>query len=333
MSRSEFHDLLHRYLKGECDQQEKTWIDRWYQSVAKSNEEGVESIDSIEDRLWQEIKEKTKKKSSNKLPKLIWLFIPSAAILLLVLKMNTMFFKSSSGSEPHFLEDQHGQEMITCLNESDTIRILDLPDESQVHLHPNSSIQYASGFLENRELLLSGDARFKVSANPANPFLVFNESTVTKVLGTEFFIRSSPEDGSDEVIVYSGRVAVSPRKKSANILRRFLNESKPVQINANHRVAYNRQESVLETSLIECPVPVNIVRPDLRFEAVSLPDLAATLATAYQIHIVTEDSDEIKGITFSGDLNDLTLYDQLDLVARVTETNYQVEGAKIYLFK
>lgn len=84
-----------------------------------------------------------------------------------------------------------------------------LPDSSRVSLLPQSRIDYTmrSG-ATRRQVKLLGGAFFEVTRNPARPFLVYADNTVTKVLGTSFWIRANQRDQKVEVTVRTGKVSI-----------------------------------------------------------------------------------------------------------------------------
>jgi len=67
-----------------------------------------------------------------------------------------------------------------------------LPDGSTVTLNSMARISYPEKFRAGkREVLLSGEAFFKVKRNPQKPFMVrIEEKAIVEVLGTSFNIRS-----------------------------------------------------------------------------------------------------------------------------------------------
>lgn len=87
---------------------------------------------------------------------------------------------------------------------------LNLSDGSSVILNAGSRLVLPETFGDQgpRELTLSGEAYFDVAHNPEQPFIVYTEDAVTRVLGTKFQVRSYPEDEEVEVVVAEGKVAL-----------------------------------------------------------------------------------------------------------------------------
>lgn len=90
-----------------------------------------------------------------------------------------------------------------------------LCDGSKVWLNANSRLIYPTAFIgKERIVYLEGEAYFKVTPNKEQPFIVKTQTIQTRVLGTEFNIRSySPEDS--HVVLINGKVEVSNTKGGA----------------------------------------------------------------------------------------------------------------------
>lgn len=84
-----------------------------------------------------------------------------------------------------------------------------LCDGTEVWLNANSNFVYPTAFVGNeRVVTLEGEAYFKVAKDANRPFIVKTPTVQTRVLGTEFNIRSySPED--THIVLINGKVEVS----------------------------------------------------------------------------------------------------------------------------
>lgn len=104
-------------------------------------------------------------------------------------------------------ETQNGNvELSVPYGESATIT---LPDGSIAYMHSGSKISFPSHFTDKeRKIVLEGEAYFKVTHDSSHPFIVKAGDVETKVLGTEFNVRSKSE-GETTVTLISGSVEVS----------------------------------------------------------------------------------------------------------------------------
>lgn len=86
---------------------------------------------------------------------------------------------------------------------------LTLEDGTEIVLAPGSRLAVPVHFTgDTREVTLTGRAYFHVRHDATRPFLVHARGVETRVLGTEFSVDAYPGDGTVEVMVRSGGVAV-----------------------------------------------------------------------------------------------------------------------------
>lgn len=84
-----------------------------------------------------------------------------------------------------------------------------LPDGSEVWLNAESTIEFPTSFLGNdRQVILKGEAYFKVARNENSPFVVISDRMKVRVLGTEFNFKNYTEETS-HVSLVKGTVEVS----------------------------------------------------------------------------------------------------------------------------
>jgi ferric-dicitrate binding protein FerR (iron transport regulator) len=83
-----------------------------------------------------------------------------------------------------------------------------LPDGTRFMLARNSTLRVAGGWTRERTVSLTGDGYFTVTAD-VRPFIVTTGRTVTRVLGTRFFISTNGRGQDVRVGVLGGRVAVA----------------------------------------------------------------------------------------------------------------------------
>ena len=85
-----------------------------------------------------------------------------------------------------------------------------MPDSSIVWLNSGTTLTYRDNFSEHRrEVILNGEAFFKVAHNDKLPFDVCCNDVVISVLGTEFDVNAYPESGKVSVALESGKVVLS----------------------------------------------------------------------------------------------------------------------------
>lgn len=86
-----------------------------------------------------------------------------------------------------------------------------LPDSSMIILHPDSRVVYDSAnFVNHREIMLFGDAYFKV-AKTGRPFEVHCQGVTVSVLGTSFDISSHDSESEFSLSLYTGKVRLASK--------------------------------------------------------------------------------------------------------------------------
>lgn len=107
-----------------------------------------------------------------------------------------------------------------------------LCDGTEVWLNANTNFVYPTVFVGNeRVVTLEGEAYFKVTKDPKRPFIVKTPNVQTRVLGTEFNIRSyTPED--THVVLINGKVEVS-NAKGGSYTRLYPGEDAHLQSDGN----------------------------------------------------------------------------------------------------
>jgi len=202
-----------------------------------------------------------------------------------------------------------------------------LPDGSEVRLMPDAAVSYAQAFVQNhkREVFLSGEAFFEVRKDKANPFFVYANDLVTRVVGTSFTIKSS--SGRVEVIVRTGKVAVMQAKD--------LSGSEPgveMLLTPNQQVVFTNDHPVLARSITENPVAIArpIAKPDFTFDNQPVGEAFKLLQETYGIPIVY-DSAQLEKCYLRVALRDESFFDKLGIICSTIEASYQVTDGQVVI--
>lgn len=83
-----------------------------------------------------------------------------------------------------------------------------LPDSSVVWLNENTTLSYQTPF-DQRIVALNGEAFFDVTKREGRTFEIQSGTARTVVLGTSFNVRAYPNEAKVEVVVKTGKVALS----------------------------------------------------------------------------------------------------------------------------
>jgi len=209
-----------------------------------------------------------------------------------------------------------------------------LPDGSSVTLQPQATLHYSRQFTGNtREVYLEGGAFFNVAKNAHQPFYVYYNKVVTKVLGTSFNVGTNPRTGNIEVVVQTGKVQVYENEKMIHTKE----IAAGVIITPNQKAIYKADQRIFEATLVEDPQPVIAAgapgpkaKGSFVFEHTRLADLFKQLETRYAIEIVVE-NESIYNCVFSGDISEQDLYGKLKFICLTTNADYEINGTKILI--
>lgn len=92
---------------------------------------------------------------------------------------------------------------------------LTLPDGTHVWLNAVSSLTYPLAFTgKKREVTLTGEGYFEVTANAQQPFLIKNNRLETKVLGTSFNIKCYEDEPLAQATLIEGGIQVEKEGKA-----------------------------------------------------------------------------------------------------------------------
>ena len=296
-----------------------------------------EDIKGVVQRLWPKIKEQTEPLPSavpvRSMPS--WKRWLVAAVIGGALVAGGFLFHRSnsiSGTAKPDMVLLHLKEAVNTGNVRDTVF---LADSSMVVLEPGAKLYFEDSFkTAKREVILEGNAFFKVTKNPLSPFYVHSNNIVTQVLGTSFFVKTFGSEDV-EVSVRTGKVAVYEDEKAIEKEGRN-EESNGVILKPNQKVIYNRLAHHFRTTLVDAPLPLlkvnkteeTITEVNSVFEEAPVAKVLSRLEKAYHIDIDME-NEAMANCLFSGDIKGQNLYEQLDIICQAVQATYEVRGTRI----
>lgn len=215
--------------------------------------------------------------------------------------------------------------------------LINLPDGSTVTLSPKSRLRYARDLDQQteRRVYLTGEAFFQVKRNPARPFKVFANGTITKVLGTSFLIRAYPAATDVMVSVRTGKVSVFTHPKNST-KPVFDNLQNGIVLTPNQQVVYSIDNEKLIKSLVDKPQLLLTVDPrfpaghraNFEFDDTPLAEVFRRLEQAYGVEIIY-DAESMKHCILTASLNNESLYEQLTVICKVASAQYEVIEGRI----
>jgi ferric-dicitrate binding protein FerR (iron transport regulator) len=229
-------ELLARYIKGECTDQEIALLEKWFDRVTVDEVTGRILNAADEERLvkelWKAVAAREEQNGEAAMEEMeeepeaamaavvrlhrprvwrmaaIWigLLVLGAGIGMQALRRTT---PEAIQKQPTYIEVATGYQQV---------RKVRLPDSSVVWLSSATRLSFDSDFINHREVRLSGEAFFDVRSDAHHPFVVKAGDVSTQVFGTSFNVSAYPEAGEMRVSLKTGKVAVSYGNHSKKIL-------------------------------------------------------------------------------------------------------------------
>lgn len=230
---SEELKMLYKHLSGENNAEILSLIDQEW------TESGVEIRSSVSDSLLDRIHEKAgiPENGINRSLRILTLrrLIQYAAVFVVAFFM--AWYLKPGPSLP--LTESTGKEKVNYFR----IKVpygskstVELPDSSKVVLNSGSSLEYPDHFgTTDRTVFLHGEAYFDVKRDKSKPFYVKTDKVTIKVLGTQFNVKSYPEENVMETILVSGSVEILPNEQTYNAKRQ---EYKRILLKPNEKAVF-----------------------------------------------------------------------------------------------
>lgn len=216
---------------------------------------------------------------------------------------------------------------------ADTRSKVVLPDGTTVFLNIGSKIHYDKSFnVQERKVILTGEAYFDVAHNPAKPFIVHTSTADIRVYGTQFNVKNYEEEvwettlltGKVEVLVNNEakeRFILKPSQKLSipkqdESVNKYVKELKRAdgKIVISHYTTL--QSQVAETSWMEDKM-VFVDKP--------LYEIAAELERQFHI-TVSFNSEKTKMYRYTGGFSNQSLTEVLEILDISRPIKYRLEN-------
>ncbi|RFZ81145.1 FecR family protein [Mucilaginibacter terrenus] len=334
-------ELLEKYLRGDCSEEEKALVKQWYASF--DNESGyldtlaATELQNLEDKIYSRILANIEVTDADNVVNLParrpgkWYKVAGAAAVLLMISTAALFYFRTNNNIPSTL-DTAAVETIAVTNNSDHIYRSVLPDSSTVWLNPHATLHYPKVFGNKARMVsMTGECFFEVTKNPARPFIITGNTIVTKVWGTSFLIRDNGTGEKANVSVVTGKVSVSIKdRNTGNLLSLNKGEvilypqQKATYLANTHVLS---QEKMVDNSTLKIWQHVS-----LNFDNKPLKDIVRVLNTTFDVSIRVTDT-EINKYKLNADLSGLNLPEILEALSKSMNIDYAVKNSTIELSK
>jgi transmembrane sensor len=224
-----------------------------------------------------------------------------------------------------------------------------LPDGSRIMLNAGSKLTYNKDFgFRSREIHLEGEAYFNVEKHRF-PMIVNTSHIAVKVLGTEFNIKSYPDEDFIETTLVEGAIHIES----------IVDPNVPViMLQPNERILYYKprheiqervfvadnylSDTIPEIAPAESIKPFRLTRNvdvsttvswkdgKYLFRGESLENLAVILSRRFDVSITFED-EEVKNYTYSGTIGDFPIEQVLDALTLTSPITYRIKEKNVFL--
>ena len=316
--------------------QQQTTVQQARQAVQLLIEEGKAIPTTPEEaaQIWESIEESLDVTPIRRIGQSTegWQRLAAAAVIVFALGIGWYFVRPLQSGTPDSYqvlveEAESVQPLEEVVNTTTQPRLVNLPDGSTITLEKDSRVSFAKSFDgNNREVFLTGAAFFDVTKNPDQPFLVYSNELVTKVLGTSFRIQAFKQDKNIVVSVKSGRVSVYPKKSPKNADP----ETAGMLLTPNQEISFARAEERFSRTLIEKPTLL-LTKEELRqyaFDDAPVSRIFAALEKAYGVDIVF-DEEVMANCHLTTSLSAETLFDKLEVICEGIGASYKVVDAQV----
>lgn len=264
----------------------------------------------------------------------------AAASILIIVIAGTLFYvnqrqRFTAKDQYRYTSQVSSRHLIENINTSDQKAKITLPDGSIVHLAPDSRISYSNSFdsSSTRDVYLSGEAFFSVVKNPEQPFRVFSNEIITKVLGTTFTVRSFDNDSTIQITVKTGKVSVYTQVNSNTSKQIASKKLGGILLTSNQQLVYAKTAQTFQKIIAESPsivVPGGVIEQNMAYEDAPLEEVFNQLSRAYGIDIIY-DSEILKNCTVTADIRNESFYRQLDLICDAVGAKYELMDGQVVI--
>ncbi|MFH5885409.1 FecR domain-containing protein [Halalkalibaculum sp. DA3122] len=354
---------LHRYLNGECSEEEKRHIEEWMRKDLENKQvvdelrrilsvQPEKELNSDTQMAWRKLANKIKESSREKTDKPAnddqrsekkYVFQHSAsrrtaastknknylkyfvraAAVMLIALVGIYFFIN-----PGALSTSDASKNVS-MKEVVTKRAheaeLSFSDGTKVVLNAESKIRFPEQFQANtRKVFLEGEAYFEVAHLPDSPFIVQTNGAEVTVLGTQFNVKARPEESQISVAVADGKVSLASKSSSEETI------GEEVILGANQMSVIKSGAAPIEPASVNIEKHLAWLRGDFAFDEEPFVNVLKEWERRFDVNFIVEDA-SLKSVKFSGEFRRESLNEMLQLTSQSLNFNYERQNNTIII--
>ncbi len=325
----------------------KAWFYRyWDESEAKSNK--IKSADLLKKLkgeinspdAFTQIFQSSGNSSHNKKRKITLLLLRYVAIFLLGFLLSSLLVKQFNFKL--IPEETAYNELSTPKGSRSKIT---LSDGTLVWLNAGSILKYPDKFGDDqREIYLEGEAFFDVERDESKPFFVKTSEINIKVLGTQFNVKSYPEENIVEATLVTGSIEIETTQSGTNQKQHlklkpnqkatFSKSSRQLSLlnkKLPGRIKSARVDKIIVTDKINTEIITSWKDDKLVFSKERFEDILVKIERWYDVEIILED-ESLMDYKYTGVFEKETLEQALNALKLATPFEYSIDKNYIIIY-
>ncbi len=309
MQKSDFDQLMERYVTGQVSEQERKKIEAWLDVMKTEDNTDLELSDEDEARIFQKLTSSQTTvddvvalhpKRKARLDR--WMLRIAASLVIVSIVSYTAWYFTASTENQLEVVSKNGIEKII------------LNDGSLVWMRGESKVMYYEKQNDGaRYTTFEGEALFEVVKDASHPFIVQCGDVKVKVLGTSFSIKTNPEHV--ELTVLTGKVNLS---SSTNM--------EGIDVLPQEKVIYksNGEFEKLSTNQQEIASITKNTDYNMQFTNNEMHDVIEKIESKFNVSVKLSDKN-IRDCKITADFTDQSLEKSLQLITEVLDVTYSIK--------
>lgn len=309
MQKSDFDQLMERYVTGQVSEQERKKIEAWLDVMKTEDNTDLELSDEDEARIFQKLTSNQttvddvvalRPKRKARLDR--WMLRIAASLVIVSLVSYTAWYFSATPENQLEVVSKNGVEKII------------LNDGSLVWMQGESKVMYYEKQNDGaRYATFEGEALFEVVKDEHHPFIVQCGDVKVKVLGTSFSIKTNPEHV--ELTVLTGKVNLS---SAAN--------TEGIDVLPQEKVIYKSNGEFEKLSTNKKEIASITVNTDynMQFTNNRMHDVIKRIESKFNVSVKLSDKN-IRNCQITADFTDQSLEKSLQLITEVLDVTYSIK--------
>ena len=317
MTTKEFLELVEKYEKGTCSQQEKMlfedFCNQFKEDELKWDLKDDEYKLAIKNNIYKQVERQMEQNKSHRIAYWMRPVFRVAAVLFLVVCVTFLFYEygDNTNDEPVITS-----QTITKENPYGVKTRIKLPDGTTVRLNAGSKLTFPSEFShDSRQVELWGEAYFEVERDEQRPFVIKSREVETTVLGTTFNVRAF-ENEDIYVTVATGKVRVSVfnDQRTKKAFRDLVSKQ---------QATFDRSSGNIQINVADPSQYLAWTQGIMIFDDISLEEAAQIIERWYGVEITFE-TEAIKTCKVKNEYKNETLVNVLEGFKHIFDLDYEI---------